>query len=53
MVKKKPFQSLDEFAELGYEEARTNPATRAAPNVNRALSYIFSTGGSKILKINK
>lgn len=40
--KKTPFESLQDFVELGYQEARTNPGVRAAPTLDRALSYIFS-----------
>mmetsp|Transcript_32265 Transcript_32265/g.39690 ORF Transcript_32265/g.39690 Transcript_32265/m.39690 type:complete len:303 (+) Transcript_32265:191-1099(+) len=42
LVKKDSIKSLQDFIDLGYQEARTNPATRAAPTTENALTYIFS-----------
>lgn len=38
---KTSFQSLKEFQDLGYKEARTNPATRDAPATEQAVVYII------------
>ena len=36
------FKLLEEFEEMGYKEARTNPATREAPSTKSATTYVIT-----------